>query len=96
MNVVKFILKVVAVVAAVAGVVFVIVAYGSKIAAWFKKLIGCNDVCDEACFECSDDEVFVEDAEEAAPIEEAVVEDAVEEVAADEETVVASEADFEG
>lgn len=51
------ILKIVAAVLAVAGVVFVIVAYGDRIVAWFKrtfgKFFGCRCGCDCDC-DCDD------------------------------------------
>lgn len=51
------IMKIVAAVLAVAGIVFVIVAYGDRIAAWFKRTFGkyfgcrCGCHCDEDDFE---------------------------------------------
>lgn len=92
MKTASIIIKIVAALAAVAGVVFVIAAYGDKIVAWAKKLLGCCpcdgecECCEEECFE--DESVVEEVAEEAA--EEAVeAEEAIEEP-------VAAESDFEG
>ncbi len=84
-NTVKVILKVVAALAAVAGIVYVIAAYGDKIVAWAKRLLGYDYECED-CFEeceCADE-----------------IEEAAEEVAAEEapaaENIVAAESDFEG
>lgn len=88
----NIIIKIVAALAAVAGVVFVIATYGDKIVAWAKKLLG-RCPCDGEC-ECCDCDCF-EEADVAA--EEAVeepAEEAVEEAAAEEP--VATESDFEG
>lgn len=88
MNAVKIILKVLAALAAVAGVVYVIATYGDKIVAWAKKLMGnkcccdCTDECDECECECDE---FVEECDEE-PVEEEIAE----------EEVVASDVDFEG
>ena len=100
MKTVNVIIKVVAALAAVAGVVYVVATYGDKIVAWAKKLLGrgcefrgCGDFVDEP----ADDETEV--AAEVETVEEVVAEesDLAEEVpAAAEETVVASESDFEG
>ena len=91
MKTVNIIIKIVAALAAVAGVVYVIAAYGDKIVAWAKKLLGCCP-CDGEC-ECCEEECFEEEAaeeavEEAAEETEEVVEEAVEEP-------VAAESDFE-
>ena len=92
MKTVNVIIKVVAALAAVAGIVYVIAAYGDKIVAWAKKLLGrcgCEGECDTCEIECFEEAVEVP-AEEAAeePAEEAAQE-------ADEEPV-AAESDFEG
>ena len=54
----KTIAKIVAALAAVAGIVYVVATYGDKIVAWAKKLVGsicgCCDCCDCTC-ECEDD-----------------------------------------
>lgn len=100
MKAVNIILKVLAALAAIAGIVYVIATYGDKIVAWAKKLLtgcpccDCDGDCEECdceceCEECDCVEEIIEEvAEEVAAEEEAPV--------ADEETVVASEADFEG
>lgn len=49
--------KVVAALAAVAGVVYVVATYGDKIVAWAKKLLGkgcCCDECECAGCECNE------------------------------------------
>lgn len=84
------IVKILAALAAVAGIIYVIAAYGDKIVAWAKKLLGCNPCadCDCECEECdcieAEDEVAIEETEDVA------------EEAAEEENVVAAEDDFEG
>ncbi len=90
MKVWNTILKIVAALAAVAGVVFVIVKYGDKIVAWVKDmacrlgLCCCCDDCCECCEDCDCSEVEIIDE---APAEE---------VPAQEGDVQAEEKDFEG
>jgi hypothetical protein len=89
MKVASIIIKIVAALAAVAGVVFVIATYGDKIVAWAKKMLGCCP-CDGEC-ECCECECFEETeevAEDAAEEIEEVVEEANEEP-------IAAESDFE-
>lgn len=81
----NIIIKIVAALAAVAGVVFVIATYGDKIVAWAKKLLG-RCPCDGEC-ECFEEEA-AEETEEVAEETEEVVEEAAEEP-------VAAESDFE-
>ena len=89
MKVASIIIKIVAALAAVAGVVYVIATYGDKIVAWAKKLMGCCP-CDGEC-ECCEEECFEEEAAEE------VVEEAAEEAAEEPaEEPVAAEDDFEG
>lgn len=85
------ILKIAAALAAVAGIVYVIAAYGDKIVAFAKRLLGCDCdcFCDCDCEECDCDECECD----CICAEEEALEEA-EEVA--EETVVAAEDDFEG
>ena len=84
MKVFGIVMSVIAGLAALAGIIFVVVKYGDQIAAWFKKTFGC-------LFGCSEDvEVILETVEEETPTEETPVE----EPAADE--AVATEGDFEG
>ena len=93
----KTALKILAALAAVAGIIYVIATYGDKIVAWAKKLVSkcpchkCN--CEGEC-ECGDEctcEGECECACEEAPAEEAPVEEIVVEAA----EPVADEADFE-
>ena len=88
----KTVLKVLAALAAIAGVVFVIATYGDKIVAWAKKLVG-KCCCNECECQCDGDCKC-----EEAPAEEAaeVVEEApVEEIIVGEAEPVAEDADFE-
>lgn len=94
MKTANIIIKIVAALAAVAGIVFVIATYGDKIVAWAKKLLGCCP-CDGDC-ECCEEECFEETeeaTEEVAEEAEDAAEEAAEEVAAEEP--VAAESDFE-
>ena len=87
----NIIIKIVAALAAVAGVVFVIATYGDKIVAWAKKLLGrcpCDGECECCECECFEEEAAEEVAEEAAEETEDVVEEAAEEP-------VTAESDFE-
>ena len=96
MKTLNAIVKVLAVLAAVAGAIYVIAAYGDKIVAWAKRVIGC----------CPWDEGMEEEeapAEEApvaeTPAEEAPAEEAPaaeEGPAVEDNAPVASEEDFEG
>lgn len=96
MKSVNIIVKILAALAAVAGVVFVIATFGDKIVAWAKKLIGCKCECECECddceCECEDCECESEEVVEAE--EEVAEEPAAEEIPAD--AVVATDADFEG
>ena len=49
MKAVKIILEVLAALAAIAGVVYVIATYGDKIVAWAKRLLGHDCQCDCLC-----------------------------------------------
>ena len=103
MKVFSTIMKIVAALAAVAGIIYVIATYGEKIVAWCKKtmdsFIEIVDEFDDDELEGEDDidvEVeVIEEIEDAEPVEEVLVElaDEAEEVI---EEVVADEADFEG
>lgn len=105
MKTLNAVVKVLAALAAVAGVVYLLAAYGDKVVAWAKRVIGC----------CPWDEGMEEEApaaqetpapEEApAEAEEAPVEEPAQEPAAPEEAApqepesdepVADEGDFEG
>ena len=86
------VLKVLAALAAIAGIVYVIAAYGDKIVAWAKRVLpSCK----------SDEDIEVEFVTEETPEEEAEEEDVpaeetpVEEVVVDESEPVAEDVDFE-
>lgn len=96
MKTANIIIKIVAALAAVAGVVFVIATYGDKIVAWAKKLLGrcpCDGDCEccdcdcECDCECCEEDI-AEETEEVAEETEEVVEETTEEP-------VAAESDFE-
>ncbi|MBE6959542.1 MAG: hypothetical protein E7448_02320 [Ruminococcaceae bacterium] len=82
MKVFGIVIKIVAALAAIAGIAFVVVKYGDQIVAWFKKTFGglfcCNCECDCDCDCCEETS-----AEEISEVVE-------------EGAVVAAEADFEG
>lgn len=86
------IMKVLAVLAAVAGTIYVIAAFGDKIVAWAKRVIGC----------CPWDEGMEEETAPEAPAAEEEKTEATEEAPALEEKTVednvptANEEDFEG
>ncbi len=74
----KTVLKVLAALAAVAGVVFLVATYGDKIVSWAKKLLGKCPKCNEC--ECVEEDIepaveeAAEEITEEAPVEEIVVE----------------------
>jgi len=81
--------KIVLALVAIAGIAFVVVKYGDKIVAWFKKVFGELPCC------CKEAEVIEQTPEEEA--EEPVIEEVVEEeIVPEEGAVVAAEGDFEG
>lgn len=99
MKIVSTVLKVLAALAAVAGVVYLLATYGDKLVAWAKRMLGCAGCegceccedgeccCEEDCDCCCDEDCECCDAVEAAqeaPSEEAAV-----------AAVQAEEADFE-
>lgn len=90
MKVFAVIAKIVAALAAIAGIVYIVATYGDKIVAWAKKMLGI-----ECCCDCVEEAVEGEEAVEEAPVEE-VAEEVVTEEAPAEDEVVASDADFEG
>ena len=99
MKTVNTVLKILAALAAVTGIVYVIATYGDKIVAWAKKMLAsCPCKCDvEDCADCQCEaecpcEEPVEETEEAA--EEEPAEEPVEEVVVEENEPVADEADF--
>ena len=74
MKAVNLIVKILAALAAVAGVVYVIATYGDKIVAWAKRLLNRECwCCDEECCCCECEEEAAEEAaeEEAVQAEEA-------------------------
>ena len=102
MKIVGTLLKIVAALAALAGVIYVIAKYGDKIVAWAKKMLGqcpclcdadcedcpCEDDCDDCACDCYCDEGCCCgcDCEDAEEAEEVV----------EEAEVKAEDADFEG
>ena len=103
MNTFKTVAKILTALAAIAGIIYIIATYGDKIVAWAKKLLeSCPCKCKvEDCAECDCDceckgdcgcqcECEEAPAEEAAPVEEEVIE----EVIVEEGEPVADEADF--
>ena len=105
MKIFASIMKVVAALAAVAGVVYIVATYGDKIVAWAKNLLTKFTCCycdDECCgCECNEDgECMCEcecsncDCNDCACDEEEEEVEACEEVT-EAETVEAAEADFE-
>ena len=89
MKVFSIIAKIVVALAAIAGIAYVVVNYGDKIVAWFKKVFG--DMC---C--CKEAEVIKETPEEDVTEESVIEEVAEEEILPEEGEVVAAEGDFEG
>ena len=100
MKIIGRILKILAALAAIAGIVYVIATYGDKIVAWAKGLLekaydyfGCCDCCECTC-ECEDDcdacpcESDCDTCECGCAAEE--------EATSEESTIVAEETDFEG
>ena len=85
MKILSAIAKIVATLAFIAGVVYLVATYGDKIVAWAKKLLPCKH--------CEGEVVEEEAAEEAT--EEVPAEEAADEPPA-EEAPVAEDADFEG
>ena len=84
----KNVLKVLAALAAIAGIVYVIATFGDKIVAWAKKILPtcpCKEECECETCEC-------EAAAEEAP---AAAEASVEEVIVEDAAPVAEETDFE-
>ena len=98
------IMKVLAVLAAVAGTIYVIAAFGDKIVAWAKRVIGCcpwdegmeEETAPEA--PAAEEEKTEAPAEEAAAAEEAPAEEApvAEEKTVEDNVPTANEEDFEG
>ncbi len=104
MKIATTIMKIVAALAAVAGIVYVIATYGDKIVAWAKKLLGqcCGCDCEdcecnengECCCECECDTCECCDCECDDEAEEAAEEPA--EAPAEEPAETANDEDFAG
>ena len=92
------IMKVVAALAAAAGVIYVVAAYGDKIVAWAKELLAkcpcCQNNCNIIEFTPAD-EAEEAPAEEAAPAAEEAAASAEEPAAPAEGEPLAEETDFE-
>lgn len=91
MKTLNTLVKILTALAAVAGAVYLVAAYGDKIVAWAKRVIGC----------CPWDEGMEEPAEEAPAAEEPKAEEPAEapevhEPAAESNEPIADEGDFEG
>ena len=94
MKVFSVIMKIVAALAVVAGIVYVVATYGDKIVAWAKKLLGKLECCccgDDEC--CCDGECCCDEEDCCCECECECEEECVEEAAPAAE---AEEADFEG
>lgn len=92
----NLIVKLVAALAAIAGIVYIIATYGEQIVAWAKKVLASLPKC-PACEEAEEEPAAEEAVAEEVPAEEEAVEVTVE-VPAEEVTEnepVAEEADFE-
>lgn len=101
MKTVNTIVKILAALAAITGVVYVIATYGDKIVAWAKNLlVSCPCKCDaEDCADCECENECpcqepVEETPAEDPVEEVEVEEPVIAVPAAEAEPVADEADF--
>ena len=87
-------MKVLAALAAVVGVVYVIATYGDKIVAWAKNLLASCPCCKNECEIVEED--FVAEEPAAAPADEAPAEpEATVEIVIEGNEPVAEEADFE-
>ena len=97
----KIAMKILAALAAVVGIVYVIATYGDKIVAWAKNLLSSCPCCNKECEIVEEDFVAEEAPAEEAPVaEEPVAEETPAEVPEVEIVVesnepVAEEADFE-
>ena len=87
MKILSVIAKIVAALAFIAGVVYLVATYGDKIVAWAKKLLPCKF--------CEGD-VIVEEAEETEETTEAITAEEAAEETPTETAPVAEENDFEG
>ena len=93
----NLIVKLLAALAAIAGIIYVIATYGEQIVAWAKKIMASLPKC-PCCEEAEEEPAVEEVVAEEVPVEEEAVEVTIEVPA--EEVVegepVAEEADFEG
>lgn len=105
MKTLNAVVKVLAALATVAGVVYLLAAYGDKVVAWAKRVIGCcpwDEGMEEEAPAAQESPVAEEAPAEAeeAPVEEPAQEPAAAEEAAPQEPesdeLVADEGDFEG
>ena len=98
----KIAMKILAALAAIAGVVYVIATYGDKIVAWAKNLLSSCPCCSKTCEIVEEDFVTEEAPAEAPAAEEAPAEDVSPatdgpevEIVVESKEPVAEEADFE-
>ena len=94
----KIAMKILAALAAVVGVVYVVATYGDKIVAWAKNLLASCPCCNSECEVVEEDFVTEEApvAEEAPAEEETPVTEGPEvEIVVESNEPVAEEADFE-
>lgn len=94
------VVKVIAALAAVAGIAYLIATYGDKVVAWAKKLLNSCPCCDGTCTcACTEADIAEEEPAEEAEVVSVDVAEEAEEVAepiVDETSPMAEEADFEG
>lgn len=91
MKIVSTVLKVLAALAAVAGVIYLLATYGDKLVAWAKRVLGCAGC--EGCECCEDGECCCEEDCDCCETAQEAVEEAPAEESA--EVVQAEDADFE-
>ena len=94
----KIAMKILAALAAVVGIVYVVATYGDKIVAWAKNLLASCPCCNKECEVVEEDFVTEEApvAEEAPAEEETPVTEGPEvEIVVESNEPVAEEADFE-
>ena len=100
MKTVNTIVKILAALAAITGVVYVVATYGDQIVAWAKKLLA-SCPCNQECEIVEEDFVAEEAPAAEAPVEEAAEEEAPVaegpevEIVVENNEPVAEEADFE-
>ncbi len=92
----KIAMKILAALAAVVGVVYVVATYGDKIVAWAKNLLASCPCCNAEC-EVVEEDFVTEEAPvvEEPVVEEPVVEEPEVEIVVESNEPVAEEADFE-